>query len=66
MYSFTSQQNEQATEKIGNLIDAILDMENIGDLSDQETDECMILLRKICHITGAEVDFDDLNDEYIW
>lgn len=66
MYNFTSQQNEQATENIENLIDAILDMENLGDLSDEETDECMMYLKKICHITGASVDFDELNDDYSW
>lgn len=64
MQNFTSEANEQATEKVTNLIESLMDLENCGEITDEDVEECIYYLQKISQITGAEVDFDTLNDEY--
>lgn len=64
MYVFSTEQTEQTSESIETLIDSIIEMENVGDLSGDDIQECIYYLKKISHITGADIDFDDLNDQY--
>lgn len=64
MYNFSTEASEQTTEKVTDLVESLVDMEISGDLTDEDLEQCIYYLQKISQITGAEVDFDTLNDEY--
>ena len=64
MDNFTTEANEQTTEKVADLVESLMDMEICGEITDEDVEECIYYLQKISQITGAEVDFDTLNDEY--
>ena len=64
MYTFLSEATEQTTEKVQTLLESLLQLENTGEISDEDVDECIYYLQKITEITGVEIDFNNLNDEY--
>lgn len=64
MYTFVSETTEQTTEKVQTLIESLLELENMGEISDEDVDECIYYLQKLSEIVGATVDFDSLNDEH--
>ena len=64
MYTFLSEATEQTTEKVQTLIESLLELETMGEISDEDVDECIYYLQKVTEITGLEVDFNNLNDEY--
>lgn len=64
MYTFVSETTEQTTEKVQTLIESLLELENMGEISDEDADECIYYLQKVTEITGLEIDFNNLNDEY--
>lgn len=64
MYTFVSETTEQTTEKVQTLIESLLELENMGEISDEDVDECIYYLQKVTEITGLEIDFNNLNDEY--
>lgn len=64
MYTFVSEATEQTTEKVQTLIESLLELETMGEISDEDVDECIYYLQKVTEITGLEVDFNNLNDEY--
>ena len=63
MYRFQDPVVEEATENVSELVKAILDLEDAGDITDDDVNECIYYLRKISAITGLEVDFDIFNDD---
>ena len=64
MYTFVSETTEQTTEKVQTLIESLLELENMGEISDEDVDECIYYLQKVTEITGLDIDFNNLNDEY--
>lgn len=59
MYNFVSEQQENTTTNIEELISSLIDLENTGNISDEDTDECLYYLQKIVDITGASINFDE-------
>ena len=62
MYNFVSEAEENTTVKLHSLIEYIVEMENAGDLSPEDTDECIALLRRVSEISRVDLDLDDYND----
>ena len=58
MDHFIDAQEEETAESITNLVENLLGMEEMGNLTDEETDICLEYLQKIVKITGTTVDFD--------
>ena len=65
MYTFVSEEQENNTTNLENLIASIIELENSGDISDEDTDECFRYLQRIVDITGASIDFDEYYDSEI-
>jgi len=65
MYSFVSEEQENATLSLENLISSIIELENSGNITDEDTDECLNYLQRIVDITGASIDFDEYYDAEI-
>jgi hypothetical protein len=64
LYTFIPEYSEEAVMSVNELVKSLLDMEDSGSISVEDTDECIYYLRKISEITGLEVDFDIfLSDE---
>lgn len=64
VYTFIPEYTEEAVGSVSDLVRSLLDMEDSGSISVEDTDECIYYLRKISEITGLEVDFDIfLSDE---
>lgn len=59
MYSFVSEEQENTALSLENLISSIIELENTGSISDEDTDECLHYLQRIVDITGASIDFDE-------
>lgn len=59
MYSFVSEEQENTTLSLENLISSIIELENSGNITDEDTDECLNYLQRIVNITGASIDFDE-------
>jgi hypothetical protein len=59
MYNFVTEEQQYTTETLESLIDSIIELENVGNLNDEEADECIYYLQKIADITGASINFDD-------
>jgi hypothetical protein len=63
-YTFVPEYTEEAVTSVNDLVKSLLDMEDSGSITVEDTDECIYYLRKISEITGLEVDFDIfLSDE---
>jgi hypothetical protein len=63
-YTFVPEYTEEAVTSVSDLVKSLLDMEDSGSITVEDTDECIYYLRKISEITGLEVDFDIfLSDE---
>jgi len=64
VYTFIPEYSEEAVVSVNELVKCLLDMEDSGFISVEDTDECISYLRKISEITELEVDFDIfLSDE---
>lgn len=64
VYTFIPEYTEEAVGNVSDLVRSLLDMEDSGSITVEDTDECIYYLRKISEITGLEVDFDIfLSDE---
>lgn len=64
VYTFIPEYTEEAVSNVSDLVRSLLDMEDSGSITVEDTDECIYYLRKISEITGLEVDFDIfLSDE---
>jgi len=59
MEAYISEEQEKTTESIENLISSIVELEDTGSISDEDTDECLHYLQRIVEITGASIDFDE-------
>ena len=55
--SIMSRQTSQTVEE---LIKSLLDMEECGELTDEDVDECVYYLQKVTDIAGIEVDYNEL------
>jgi hypothetical protein len=64
-YFFSDKLSEVAVDSVSELVKTLLDMEDRGDITDDDVDECVYYLQKISEITGLEVDFNIFNDEYV-
>ena len=64
MYTFVSEQEEKTAETVENLIDSLIEMEDMGSMSDEDVDECIYYLQKITEISGLNIDFNELNDKH--
>ena len=62
-YTFVPQHTEEAVSNVSELVKSLLDMEDCGSITVEDTDECIYYLRKISEITGLEVDFDIFLDD---
>jgi len=62
---FSDKLSEVAVDSVSELVKTLLDMEDRGDITDDDVDECVYYLQKISEITGLEVDFNIFNDEYV-
>lgn len=63
LYNFQDPIVEEATVNVTELVKSILDLEDAGDINEDDTDECIYYLRKISAITGLEIDFDIFQNE---
>ena len=52
--------SRQTSQTIEELIKSLLDMEECGDLTDEDVDECVYYLQKVTDIAGIEVDYNEL------
>ena len=52
--------SRQTSQTIEELIKSLLDMEECGDLTDEDVDECVYYLQKVKDIAGIEVDYNEL------
>ena len=59
MYNFVTEEQQNTAENLESLIDSIIELENIGNLNDEEVDECIYYLQKIADLTGTSINFDD-------
>lgn len=50
----------QTSQTIEELIKSLLDMEECGELTDEDVDECVYYLQKVTDIAGIEVDYNEL------
>lgn len=57
-YFFSDKLSEVAVDSVSELVKTLLDMEDTGSITIEDTDECIYYLRKISEITGLEVDFN--------
>lgn len=57
-YTFVPEYTEEAVTNVSDLVKSLLDMEDSGSITVEDTDECIYYLRKISEITGLSVDFD--------
>jgi hypothetical protein len=64
MYTFVFEQEEKTAETVENLIDSLIEMEDMGSMSDEDVDECIYYLQKISEISGLNIDFNELNDKH--
>ena len=62
-YTFVPEYTEEAVTNVSDLVKSLLDMEDSGSITVEDTDECIYYLRKISEITGLEVDFDIFLDD---
>ena len=62
-YTFVPEHTEEAVTSVSDLVKSLLDMEDSGSITVEDTDECIYYLRKISEITGLEVDFDIFLDD---
>lgn len=62
-YTFVPEYTEEAVTSVSDLVKSLLDMEDSGSITVEDTDECIYYLRKISEITGLEVDFDIFLDD---
>jgi hypothetical protein len=62
-YTFVPESTEEAVTSVSDLVKSLLDMEDSGSITVEDTDECIYYLRKISEITGLEVDFDIFLDD---
>jgi len=62
-YTFVPEHTEEAVISVSDLVKSLLDMEDSGSITVEDTDECIYYLRKISEITGLEVDFDIFLDD---
>jgi hypothetical protein len=62
-YTFVPEYTEEAVTSVNDLVKSLLDMEDSGSITVEDTDECIYYLRKISEITGLEVDFDIFIDD---
>lgn len=62
-YTFVPEYTEEAIISVSDLVKSLLDMEDSGSITVEDTDECIYYLRKISEITGLEVDFDIFLDD---
>ena len=61
MHTFVdSIMSRQTSQTIEELIKSLLDMEECGDLTDEDVDECVYYLQKVTDIAGIEVDYNEL------
>ena len=51
--------SRQTSQTIEELIKSLLDMEECGDLTDEDVDECVYYLQKVTDIAGIEVDYNE-------
>ena len=65
MEAYISEEQEKTTESIENLISSIVELEDTGSISDEDTDECLHYLQRIVEITGASIDFDEYYESEI-
>ena len=65
MYDFSDECSDSAVVSVTDLVESLIDMENNGDITDEDVDECIYYLQKIAEISGLEVDFNIFNDEYL-
>lgn len=65
MYSFVSEQEEKVTETMQCLVDSIIELEDVGSITDDDTEECLYYLKKIAQIAGSHLDLDDLNEKFL-
>ena len=63
MYSFVSENEEKTIETLEGLVNSILEMEQLGDITNDDLDECLYYLRKVSEITGVDIKYDDYLDE---
>ena len=52
--------SRETSQTIEQLIKSLLDMEECGDLTDEDVDECVYYLQKVTDIAGIEVDYNEL------
>ena len=52
--------SRQTSQTIEELIKSLLDMEECGELTDEDVDECVYYLQKVTDIAGIEVDYNEL------
>lgn len=62
-YTFDSEYTEEAVFNVSELVKSLLDMEDSGSITIEDTDECIYYLRKISEITGLPVDFNIFLDD---
>ena len=65
MEVYISEEKERTEESMENLISSIVELENTGSISDEDTDECLHYLQRIVEITGLSIDFDEYYDAEI-
>ena len=57
-------ENNETSQTVEELIKSLLNMEECGDLTDEDVDECVYYLQKIADIAGLEVNYDDLMNDH--
>lgn len=57
-------ENNETSQTVEELIKSLLNMEECGDLTDEDVDECVYYLQKITDIAGLEVNYDDLMNDH--
>jgi len=62
-YFFSDKLSEVAVDSVSELVKTLLDMEDTGSITVEDTDECIYYLRKISEITGLQVDFNIFLDD---
>ena len=54
--------SNQTSQTIEELVKSLIDMEECGEINNEDVDECVYYLQKVADIAGIEVDYDELMD----
>lgn len=65
MLDFMSEAEENVTVTLQTLLKSIVEMETSGDLSVEDTDECIALIKRVSEISRLDLELDDLNDLFV-